>query len=178
MKLIKLCWGLCMGALVVEYAFCCDQKTIPETQSLIYVKNSSEYPVRVSAGPEYPSSVALYPGQIVEFPLKHVPTITASTYGKVSHYFAGLVAELNITKLLQDHPEYATKDNFVDITYETNSGKGSGLWSLARYLFTQGKWSLSFANVDQDKDLSQYFAHGVYSHNLFAIISKASRFYT
>lgn len=137
-------------------------------EKLIYIKNSSEYPVRVSAGPEYPRSIALYPGQIMEFPLKNVPTITASTYGRVSHVLTGVVAELNVTQLLQEHPEYLANDCFVQITYKTASTNGSwGLWQLARYLFTRGAWSLTFAPVNHEKDLANYRGNGSYSESLY-----------
>ena len=139
----------------------------------IYVRNSSVYPVRLSAGPDYPSSIALYPGQIVEFPLVRVPALTASTYGKVSHYLTGVVAELDVKKLLQDSPEYATKDTFVTITYEENSS-ASGLWRLAKYLFTTGKWKLTLEMGQHEKIISAYRADPQYTEKLLSIIVKDS----
>lgn len=149
-----------------------DKKT-PEVDTFIYVKNSSDYPVRISAGPEYPSSIALYPGQIIEFPLRKVSAMTASTYGRISHYLTGLVAELNIIKLLEESPEYATKDCFVNITYEKDSGPKS-IWSFARYLFTQGKWALALSPVEHEKDLAGYVSNGSYSEALYSMIAKGS----
>lgn len=121
-------------------------------QSLMYIKNGSEYPVRVSVGSEYPSSIALYPGQIIEFPLKNVQLVHASTYGKISHVFTGLVAELDVAKLLQEHPEYSAKNCLVEITYKTPSvGSIWNPWGFARYMFTSGAWLLNFNLIDSVK---------------------------
>jgi len=141
--------------------------------SSLYIKNASEYPVRICVGPEYPSSIALYPGQILEFPLKDIPGITASTYGKVSHYLTGLVAELNIMQMLQDCPKYTDHNCYVEITYEKNSPRGaSSLWRFARYLFTLGKWSLKHRVIER-KDLEAYAVPGN-SESLSKILTQLS----
>jgi hypothetical protein len=115
----------------------------------------------------------LYPGQILEFPLKDIPAITASTYGKVSHYLTGLVAELNILQMLQDCPQYADRDCYVEIVYEKNSPReASSFWHFARYLFTLGKWSLNH-RILEEKDLETY-AVPASSEALFKMIAQLS----
>ena len=152
-----------------------EQKHTASSEALIYVKNSSDYPVRISVGPDYPSSIALYPGQIIEFPLKHVPVIMVSTYGKVSHYLTGLVAELDVASLLQESPQYSNKDYFVNITYEKNSGNSiTSIWQIARYLLTQGRWSLTHHLIEGKMDLNDYQGSSSYSETLLAEIVKTS----
>ena len=176
MKFVNFFIGLSMVLCLLQLRiYSMEQKAASSSETVIYVKNSSAYPVRISAGPDYPSSIALYPGQIIEFPFKHVPVITASTYGKVSHYLTGLVAELNVVSLLQDFPQYANKDCFVDITYEKNSGNHiTSIWQIARYLLTQGRWSLTHHQVEEATDLNDYQGSGRYSETLLAAIVKAS----
>jgi hypothetical protein len=153
MNFIKLLWLILAFCAMSKQSMAMEQRALT---SSLYIKNASEYPVRICVGPEYPSSIALYPGQILEFPIKDIPGITASTYGKVSHYLTGLVAELNILQMLQDCPQYADHDCYVEIVYEKNSPRGtSSLWRFARYLFTLGKWSLSH-RILEEKDLATY----------------------
>jgi len=113
----------------------------------VYINNKSEYPVRIAVGQHYPSSIALDPGQTMDFPVDKVETISASSYGKYAHYL-GVVAELNFKGLLQEE-DVGSQDFVVNITYEEVSSSGI-LW-LARYLFTQGKWALSLDPVDSGK---------------------------
>ena len=169
MKVKNVVLGFSLLVTMIQLpVFSMEPDEAPAPESLIYIKNGSDYPVRVSVGPAYPSSIALYPGQIMEFPLKHVPTITASTYGRVSHVLTGLVAQLDVAKLLQEHPEYLAKNCLVQITYKTGSTSSSWrLLKLASYLFTRGAWSLTFAPVDYEKDLAQSGSNGLYSEVLY-----------
>ena len=149
-----------------EHALMANERTI-------YLKNCSDYIVRISVGPLYPTCIALYPGEIKEFPAKDVSTISASTYGKVSHYLSGLVAETNVAGLLRERPDCASKDCIIQITYDSGSGQ-TGFWSYASYLFTQGKWMLTVRPVDKEKDLPDYQGKGSYSENLYSIIARSS----
>ncbi len=115
---------------------------------MVYIQNKSAYPVRIAVGQHYPSSIALDPGQTMDFPVDKVEAITASSYGKYAHYL-GVVAELNFKGFLQEE-DVSGKDFVVNITYEEASPKG--IWKkLAKYLFTQKQWALSLAPVDSGK---------------------------
>ncbi len=107
----------------------------------LYIRNTSVYPVRISVGQNYPSSIALDSGQVMNFPLDKVETITASSYGKYTHFLSGIVAELNLKGLLNENADIKSDNLLINIAYEKGS-KGGILWNLARYLFTQGKWAL------------------------------------
>jgi len=155
MNLIRSLWLILTVCAISQQGIAMEQGPLA---SSLYIKNASEYPVRICVGPEYPSSIALYPGQILEFPLKDIRGIIASTYGKVSHYLTGLVAELNISQMLQDCSQYVDHDCYVEIKYEKNSTRGaSSFWSFASYLFTLGKWSLNH-RILEEKDLETYVA--------------------
>ena len=69
----------------------------------IYIKNISKYPVRISVGPAYPSSISLEPDQSMDFPATAVGIVTATTYGAWKQY-AGRAAQLDVYKLVQKQP--------------------------------------------------------------------------
>ena len=146
-----------------------DQVAVPEagTSPTIYLRNSSEYTVRIAVGPEYPTSIALYPKDMIEFPLKQVSTISASTYGKFAHHWSGLEAKLELKEFFKNHPEFESKNCIVDITYDKGS---TGFWVL----FSQGKWMLTLRTVDENKDLNDYHVQGTYSENLYSVVAHSS----
>jgi len=113
-------------------------------QHLVYICNKSEYPVRICVGEDYPPSIALDPGQMMEFPLDKIETIIASSYGK--YKFWGKVDKLNFKSSIKDKE----KDLVVSIAYE--EATSSGLFGFVTYLFTQGKWALSLEEFNSEND--------------------------
>lgn len=138
-------------------------------KSVVYIKNNSGHKVRISVGPHYPSSILLYPNQVLEFPSKRISTVTASTYGKYSHYLTGLVAELDMAGLFQDHPEYVSKDCLINITYDDNVD-GQGFWAYACYALTRGKWMLTVGPVESIENVENSHCKPKYSQNLYQAV--------
>jgi len=117
------------------------------SEHVISIKNNSEWTVRISIGPDYPNSIAIDPAQIMTFPIEKVSKITASSYGKISH-FVGVDASLDIAGLLQEQNEFSERDFTVEITYHKTE---KSFWNIAKYLFTQGTWAFAIEPYDQEK---------------------------
>lgn len=131
-----------------------DSPAVPaDAERKIHIINSSEYPVRIFVGDHYPSSIALVPGHELVFPLKNVPTIKASTYGRAADYVTvTLVAVLDIAGFLQDRQDIQSQDLVANITYEKMS---SGIWwNIAKYfkLCSKDKWVLALGPYDCSQD--------------------------
>lgn len=141
---------------------------------IVYVKNCTQYPVRLCIGNEYPNSIASCPGQVIEFPLNTISHIAASTYGKFSHYFVGYHGNCDFTKWLNDHPECKSHDSIINITYGQNTSNG-GLWQKTKNLLTQGQWEIIPEKLDAEKDCSDYPKEVTDSSPLYAMISKTSK---
>jgi len=107
----------------------------PPITSTLYLKNCSDYCLRLSVGPKYPKAIALSSQQVHEFPLMDVNKVRVSSYGKYSPILRDLllvkVGKFDMAKVLQESPEYSDHDCLINITYEKSSSY-HGKWQLSR----------------------------------------------
>lgn len=175
-KLLIIIETVLVSALVTTN-FACAMELSEEGKAArrsIYIKNESEYPVRLSVSQEYPSSIALFPGQIMEFPAEKVQDVTVSGYGEKALYVTCVVANLNVKKLLNESPEFNAKDCLVTISYEKQS-KESMSWFPSFYFFTQGKWTMSYRSIGSCMDIAEYKRAPQYSQKLTTAIAESSQ---
>jgi len=150
-----------------------EQETGLCEQHVVYIRNKSEYPVRISVGPDYPPSIALDPGQTMEFPVDKIETIVASSYGKYTNFLSGVVAKLGLKELINDNKIEQQNDHVVEITYQEASS--SGLLWFVKYLFTQGKWALSFEEINSENNIFDAGKIGGCIDDLYKKIKGASK---